>query len=107
MYKLTKSTNKKKKWMMILPDRKKIHFGQKGASDYTLHKDIRRKELYIVRHNNEGERGYWKHTKTNLYRPSYLSRYILWHKPSMKEAIEFIEKKQNIKINYSETYKQV
>lgn len=27
-----------------------IHFGAKGYSDYTLHKDEGRKELYILRH---------------------------------------------------------
>ena len=30
--------------------------------------------------------------------PAYLSRYVLWEKSNLDEAIKFIEKKQKIKI---------
>ena len=36
--------------MLITPDSKKIHFGSKAHEDYTLHKDDRRKDNYIKRH---------------------------------------------------------
>ena len=36
--------------MVINPFKRKIHFGQKTAEDYTIHKDEERKKLYIRRH---------------------------------------------------------
>ena len=43
MYSIKKSTRKDKKYMLITPDGKKINFGAKGMSDYTIHKDDKRK----------------------------------------------------------------
>ena len=33
-----------KKYMAIIDDKKTVHFGQAGASDFTKHKDKERKE---------------------------------------------------------------
>ena len=49
------STTKAKKLMAVFYDEKgkKIkttHFGQKGFSDFTIHKDKSRKEKYLTRH---------------------------------------------------------
>ena len=46
---ITKSTNNKKKFDAFV-DGKQISFGQGGASDFTIHKDPERKDLYITRH---------------------------------------------------------
>ena len=46
---IDKSTRKNKKYMIEYKG-KTIHFGQDGASDYTIHKDPKRKEAYINRH---------------------------------------------------------
>lgn len=43
MYELKTSSRKDKKYMLITPDNKKIHFGAKNMSDYTIHKDDKRK----------------------------------------------------------------
>ena len=42
---IIKPNNKQdKKFMAIIDDKKTTHFGQAGASDYTIHKDKDRKE---------------------------------------------------------------
>ena len=44
MYSIKNSTRKDKKYMLVTPDNKKIHFGAGGGySDYTIHKDDKRK----------------------------------------------------------------
>ena len=43
---ISKSTNPKKKYEAIIDNNKKISFGQAGASDFTLHKDEKRKQNY-------------------------------------------------------------
>ena len=40
---ISKSTRPDKK-LMAVANGKTVHFGQKGASDYTLHKDAARKD---------------------------------------------------------------
>ena len=47
--KIAKSTRPDKK-LMAVTNGKTVHFGQKGASDYTQHKDAARKDAYIARH---------------------------------------------------------
>ena len=100
-YILKNSTRKNKKYMLVTPDDKKVHFGAKNMDDFTLIKDrgdaSRRRLFYIDRHKTR-EQKYWAHTKANLVRPSYLSRYLLWQKPTLSQAIKFVEKNQNIKI---------
>ena len=43
------SSNRLKKFDAIIDDKKKISFGQKGASDFTIHKNEDRKNRYIDR----------------------------------------------------------
>lgn len=94
---LKPSTRKNKKWMVILPNNKIVYFGGKGMSDYTVHKDLERKKLYIGRHKKL-ESKFWTHNKKNLRTPSYWSRYLLWENTSLLSSIKFIERKQNVKI---------
>jgi hypothetical protein len=44
------STKPDKKYMAIIDDKKTVHFGAAGMSDYTKHKDKERKERYLARH---------------------------------------------------------
>ncbi len=44
---------------------KKVYFGQAGASDFTIHKDEARKQLYINRHKNESK--FWHDPETASY----------------------------------------
>ena len=80
-----KSTRQGKKMMAVFYDhyKKKIkttHFGQEGASDYTIHGDIARKMNYLARHKRED----WEDYMT----AAALSRWILWNKPTLSESIK-------------------
>ena len=74
--------------MLITPDNKKIHFGAKNMSDYTIHKDDNRKQNYINRHQ---KREMWD--KIN---PGSLSRFILWEYKDLDKAIKEYGKRFNI-----------
>lgn len=53
------------------PKTRTTHFGAKGMSDYTIHKDKERRKRYRDRHK--------KDLNTNDYtKAGYLSYYILW-----------------------------
>ncbi len=91
---LSKSTKPDKKFMVKI-DRKTVHFGQKGASDYTKHKNLIRKKRYENRHT---EREDW--TKTGLKTAGFWSKALLWNKPSLKESIIDTEKIFNLRIIY-------
>ena len=46
---ISKSKKPNKKYDAVIDNRKTISFGEKGASDYTKHKDDDRKQRYIDR----------------------------------------------------------
>jgi len=79
-----KKSNKSGKKLMATFEtngRKKIiHFGQAGASDYTKHHDIQRKQRYVKRHLKDLKTG-------NPARAGYLSMFVLWNKNSLKSGI--------------------
>ena len=99
--KVIPSDAKSKKWTAIFcmckgeskccdNDKKKIHFGAEGMSDYTITKDKEQRERYRKRHQ--------KDLKTNdPMKPGYLSWYILWgDSTSLKENIKDYKKKFNL-----------
>mgnify|MGYP003655602286 FL=1 len=89
MVKITKSTNPKKKYMAVFDNygkKKTTHFGAAGMSDYTKHKDNKRKELYLKRHK---KRENWD----DYMSAGSLSRYILWGETSLKDSINVYKKK--------------
>jgi hypothetical protein len=69
---------------------KKIGFGAKGYSDYTIHQDPERKKRYIKRHQKNED---W----TNPLTPGALSRWILWNKPNLEDSLIDYLKKFDIK----------
>lgn len=82
---IEESPNKEKKLVAYFYDKdgKKIkttHFGARGMSDYTQHKDPTRMKRYLARHKGMGEN--WKDPTT----AGALSRWILWGKPSLRES---------------------
>jgi len=98
---LEPSDKKTKKWMVsyINPKTKRvktINFGAKGMSDFTIHKDKKRKERYIKRHSGMGED--WNDPET----AGFWSRWILWNLPSLKASINDTEKRFDIKIHLIE-----
>lgn len=71
--KLYLSDNKDKKYYVIDPNGKKIHFGNINYEDYTKHRDKIRRENYLKRAS--AIKGDWK---DNKYSPNNLSINILW-----------------------------
>ncbi len=84
LIKIVKSEKPDKKLKAVFNvDGKEVttHFGQKGFSDYTLHKDVLRKNLYIKRHRANED---WsKPTSAGA-----LSRYVLWNLPDLDDSIK-------------------
>jgi hypothetical protein len=69
--------DKVKKYKVYIPNKvtgrlRKVSFGAKGYSDYTMHKDKARRLRYIQRH---------KHDKLNdPFSSGFWSMYVLWGK---------------------------
>ena len=82
-----------KKYYIITNDNKKVYFGQASASDFTLHRNEARKNLYINRHK-KNESKFWN--KSGIDTPSFWSRFLLWEKPTIKESYTNIKKRFNI-----------
>jgi len=70
-------------------------FGENGMSDFTIHKDIKRRNRYINRHK--------KDLRTNKpYMAGYLSMYILWNKKTFKASLTDYKRRLN---SYNKTGK--
>ena len=57
-----------------------VHFGAAGMSDYTLHRDPKRKQRYMARHSVRED---WDDPLT----AGALSRWVLWNKPTRRASI--------------------
>ena len=66
--------------------KKTVHFGAKGMSDYTIHKDKDRMKRYLNRHK---KRENWEQCDT----AGALSRWVLWNKTSLQCSIKNYKKK--------------
>ena len=89
---LSPSTKKDKKYMVVIGN-KTVHFGAKGYSDYTRHKDSDRMKRYLARHK---KRENW--TKSGVNTAGFWSRWLLWNKPTISSSIKDIEKRFGMKI---------
>ena len=67
-----------------------IHFGSDAHSNFTMHKDPKRKLSYLKRHGNED----W----TDLNKAGTWSRYLLWNLPTLQESARDMENHFGIKI---------
>ena len=86
-----KSDKPNKKYYIITNDNKKVYFGQASASDFTIHKDEARKQLYINRHKKNEN---W--TKSGINSAGFWSRWLLWNLPSISASYQDIKKRFNI-----------
>ena len=62
---------------------------------FTTHNDPKRRDNYIARTSKQD------HSKQNVASPAWMSRFILWEKPTLKGAVESANTKYkdiNIKI---------
>lgn len=87
---INKSNLTGKKMMAVFYDGDKkvktTHFGQAGASDFTIHKDEARKQLYLDRHKKNEN---WSDPMT----AGALAKYILWNKPTLEASIRDFKKR--------------
>ena len=71
------SKRKNNKYMVKLPNGKKVHFGSPKYEDFTIHKDEERRKKYLARakkiKNKKGELTY-----TNPESSNYWSVNLLW-----------------------------
>ena len=94
---ISKSEKSDKKMKATINGKKTIHFGLSSYDDFTTHKNSKRRDNYIARHKGSGQD--W--SKSNIASPSWMSRFILWEKPTLKGAVESANKKYkdiNIKL---------
>lgn len=89
------SSREGKKWMAVFEDGKTVHFGQKGASDYTIHKDSERRMRYVNRHPKSKE----NHGKSGIRTPGFWAMNLLWNKPSLTASARDIERRFGVKIS--------
>ena len=81
-----KSDKPDKKYYIITNSGRKVYFGQASASDFTLHKNEARKNLYINRHKNNEN---W--TKSGIDTAGFWSFRYLWSYPTKQEAYKHIK----------------
>ena len=70
-----------KKYKAVIDNQRTVHFGAKGASDFTLHKSEERKQMYINRHKKNED---WTDPKT----AGFYAKRILWNKPTIQASIK-------------------
>ncbi len=75
-----------KKYDAVINGRKTVSFGQRGASDYTIHKDAERKERYLRRHQTNED---WTDPTT----AGFYSRWVTWNKPTLQQSVTDVNKK--------------
>ena len=88
---LTKSPHSEKKFRVVLENGRSVNFGAKGYQDFTQHGDPDRMRLYVIRHR---ARENWK--RSGIDTAGFWSRWLLWSKPSLDQAIKFIKQKFGI-----------
>lgn len=116
---LIRSPKKDKKFRVILPGGKTVDFGQKGYSDFTLHKTPKRMRSYVQRHGGvipkitmdeknplkirermlrvtRSDKENWG--KTGFGTAGFWSRWLLWSHPTIPGAIRVIEEKFGVNI---------
>lgn len=83
LVRISKSPKKDKKYMAVFEKdckQKTTHFGSRGYSDFTKHKNPSRMRRYTQRHKS---RENWRDPTT----AGALSKYVLWNKPSLRASI--------------------
>jgi hypothetical protein len=96
--KIEPSTRKGKRFMAILTNGDRIHFGQKNSETYIDHNDTVKRKAYQERHfGNKRER---ELINSHSISPALLSMYITWGMfPTLEQNLDYLnselEKKHN------------
>jgi hypothetical protein len=77
-------------------NKKTVHFGATGYSDYTKHKDKERMNRYNIRHKSRENWG-----KSGIGTAGFWSKWILWNKPSFGGSVSDTARRFNIIIKRS------
>ena len=86
---IIKSPLKEKKYRAVFDDGTHTDFGAAGYEDFTIHKNVRRKDLYDLRHR--------KNENWNNYKSAgALSKWILWNKPTFNASVADYKKRFNL-----------
>jgi hypothetical protein len=92
---ITKSTRKNKKYDLLDSDKKYLlSFGDNRYQDYTIHKNQTRQANYLSRHGKANEN--WN--KSGIYTSGFMSRWLLWNKPTLETSIRDVNKRFNINV---------
>ena len=83
-----KSDRPDKKYFIITSSGKRVYFGAKGYEDFTIHKDDKRKSLYITRHSKTEN---W--AKSGIDTAGFWSRWLLWNKPTIEASYSDIKRR--------------
>ena len=78
---ISPSPHKDKKLKAVIDGKQTIHFGSKGASDFTLHKNEARKTLYINRHRKNED---WADPRN----AGFYAKNNLWNNPTIQASIK-------------------
>ena len=78
---ISESTRLDKKWMAQTEGHRTVHFGQRGVSDFTVHRDEALRQAYIARHGRKENWG-----GAGVMTPGWRSRHLLWEKRNLRAA---------------------
>lgn len=97
---ITQSTRKNKRFMTTIYDHQKrkikvIHFGSPNPTYGTFldHQDEQRRQAYIKRHQSNED---W--TDEGIHTSGFWSRWFLWSKPTINQALRETEKQAKNKL---------
>lgn len=93
---IKKSPKVGKKFRAWFPDGRTVDFGATGYSDFTLHKDPERMRRYVMRHG----RGREDWGMSGLYTAGFWSRWLLWSRPSIREAGRYITSRFGVSVKF-------
>ena len=93
---IIKPSNLKNKKFTAIVNGKKIHFGAEGYSDYTQHKDTKRRDLYLDRHKKRED---WD--MTGIETSGFWARWLLWNESTLRKSINFLKRKFDLDITLS------
>lgn len=82
-----------KKYSATLPNGKRVRFGQRGYSDYTIHKDPQRMKRYLNRHRARED---W--SPRGVGTPGFWSRWFLWSHPDVSGAARMASKASGMRV---------
>lgn len=85
---ISKSDKPDKKFKAVIDNKKTVHFGQAGASDFTKHKDEDRKRAYTQRHKKNED---W--TASGYTTAGFYAKHVLWNKKTLKASVNDLNDK--------------